>query len=204
MPGKKIPMSTTGFHHLSLNPPHANLSTILSQLFNDPTQQKLDTFVTDPVIVNKVSQHLNGLAQLLQSQQRFHFQPSLKPPSSTTSLFRSEPHQNCSPPAVSLTNETIDQKIQGLCEACQEDTDNVPSTKSLLSPIKSAHPASVTQKSARNFFFDSGITNSSSWSELLSCQIQGCVAKRTLLTHAFDAHSIHKITCVRSKHGKTT
>ena len=85
MLGKKILMSAMGVHHLSLNPPHADLSTILSQLFNDLTQEQLETFVTDPVIVNKMSQHLNRLAQALDLKQRFHFQPSLKPPSMTAS-----------------------------------------------------------------------------------------------------------------------
>ena len=179
--------------------PHANLSSILSQLFNDLTQEQLETFVTDPVIVNEMSRHLNRLAQALDLKQRFHFQPSLKPPSTTAS---DKPHRKCNPPTISSANETIDQKIEGVYEAYQEITNNIPSTKALLSPIKTT-PASVTKTYTRNFFFDSGIIDSSSWSELLSRQMQGNDVKHILSIYAFDALSINKIISVRSKNSKT-
>ena len=51
-------------------PPHADLSTILSQLVKNLAQEQLETFLTDPVIVDKVSQHLNG--RQVSNVQGFH------------------------------------------------------------------------------------------------------------------------------------
>ena len=184
------------------SPPHADLSTILSQLFKNLTQQQLSTFLTDPDIVDKVTQHLNGLSQLLQLQQTFHFQPLLKPTSSTTSSqFRSEPQQNCKP-TLSSTNQKADEEIGKIYNSYQQDTDKVPSTDSLLLTTKTT-PASVTPTYNRKFFFDAGVINSNSWPELLSRQINGDVVKRTVLTYAFEQYSIHKIIAVRAKSNKT-
>ena len=189
---------------LSLPPsPHADLSTILSLLFKNLPSERLQSFLADPTIVNNIAQRLNSLAAHLEVHQTFHFQ-SLHQLSSANnpSHGQSKIPKNNQP---CLPNETVEhdeaillnEKIEAIHRAYQECPSSIPTTQTLLPPSKPTLQSN-TKKLSRNFFFDSGIMDSSSWPELLSRQIKGDHVKQTVSIYAFDALGINKILSVKS------
>ena len=188
--GKNNPEHYNGLSSQQSQPPHADLSTILSALFKNIPPEQLHSFLANPATVNNITQCFNSLAEQLQLEQTFQFQGLVKQSSVNNSNTCSE---------TQTIQTKTDATIKSLFRSFQEDTEDIPTTKNLLSSSDlSSKTDTKTKTYARNFYFDSGIIDSSSWQELLSRQIKGDRVKQTLSIYAFDAQQINKICSVES------
>ena len=175
--------------------PHADLSTILSVLFKNLPPEQLESVLADPLIVNNIDQRLNCLAEQL------HPLLQLSPATNSSPSQPGIPENH----DLHLSDKTVEsdktlelnEKIEAIHRAHQECPSDIPNTQTLLQSSKPTLP-STNKKQSRNFFFDSGIIDSSSWPELLSRQIKGDRVKQILSICAFDALGINKIVTIKS------